>query len=144
MNAKNMGKTEITPELYKKILYGLNLDNLFLISCSSTIDRTNLGTEIEIKVKDDASFVKAEQNKIQIIHKYSLGAINKPTNKKFLTIKADFCLIYSSEEEFTEVFFERFKNASLPINSWPFFREFVSNITSRMYIPPLTLPLIKR
>ncbi len=65
-------------------------------------------------------------------------------SKKFLTVKCAYRLIYSSEEEFTEEFFELFKARTLPVNSWPFFRELVNNITARMYIPPITLPLIKR
>jgi len=144
MNDKSPEKKEIAPELYRKILHGLDLKNLFLTSCSSAIDRINIGTEIKIRIDDNASFRKTENNEIEISQKYSLEARGQNSKRKFLAIKCEFCLVFSSKEEFSEEFFETFKKANLPINSWPFFREFVYNMTSRMYVPPLTIPLLKR
>lgn len=144
MNDKSADKKNIAPELYRKILSGLELKNLFLISCTSNIDRSSLGTEAGIKIVDDASYSKSEKNEIEITQKYSIEAKDQTSKKKFLNIKCEYHLIYTSREDFTEEFFEVFKKANLPINSWPFFRELVYNITSRMYIPPISLPLIKR
>lgn len=44
----------------------------------------------------------------------------------------------------TPEYFAIYSQVSLPINIWPFFRELVHATTSRMNIPPLTLPLVKR
>lgn len=144
MNDKSAGKKAIAPELYRKILKGLDLKNLYLTSCTCSIDRKNIGNDIRIKINDEASFFKSEKNEIEITQKYFLSARDRSAKKKYLNIKCEYCFIYSSNEDFTEDFFEIFKKVNLPINSWPFFRELVYNITSRMYIPPLTLPLIKR
>jgi preprotein translocase subunit SecB len=144
MNDRNTGKRTIAPELYRKILKGLDLKNLYLTSCAYNIERKNIGSEATIKINDEASFSKSEKRDIEIIQNYSLSASDQSTKKKFLSIKCEYCFIYSSREDFTEDFFDIFKKANLPINSWPFFRELVHNITSRMYIPPLVLPLIKR
>jgi preprotein translocase subunit SecB len=144
MNDKSTGKKDIAPELYRKILNGLELRNLYLTSCTSSIDRNNGGADVKIKINDEAAFSKSEKNEIAITQKYSIDAKNQTSKKKFLNIKCEYCFVYTSKEDFTEEFFEVFKKANLPINSWPFFRELVYNLTSRMYIPPLTLPLIKR
>jgi len=144
MNDKNIEKKNIAPELYRKILNGLELKNLYLTLCNSNIDRINISPEATIKIDDEAMFTKSENKEIEVIHKYSIEAKNQTSKKKFLNIKCEYRLIFTSSEDFTEEFFEIFKKANLPINSWPFFRELVYNMTSRMYIPPLALPLIKR
>jgi preprotein translocase subunit SecB len=144
MSDKSADKKDIAPEFYRKILNGLELKNLYLTSCISSIDRNNIGTDVKIKIDDEAAFSKSEKNEIEITQKYSIDAKNQTSKRKFLNIKCEYCFVYTSREDFTEEFFEVFKRANLPINSWPFFRELVCNITSRMYIPPLVLPLIKR
>jgi len=144
MNDKDLGQKRITPEQYRKILLGLELKNLFLISCSSKFDRASVGADVNVKVDDKATFGRKEKNEIEIRQTYSFGAKNQTSKKNYLTIKCEYCLSYSSKEEFTEEFFEMFKRANLHINSWPFFRELVYSLTSRMYIPPITLPLLKR
>ncbi|WP_157205831.1 hypothetical protein [Calidithermus timidus] len=40
-------------------------------------------------------------------------------------------------------YFEVFKEINLPINMWPFAREFIHNTMARMDWPPFTLPLRK-
>lgn len=144
MNNKTPEKKQIAPELYRNILNGLELKNLFMTSCNSSIDRNNIGTDVKIKIDDEASFTKSEKNEIEITQKYSIEAKNQTSKKKFLNIRCEYSFIYTSKEDFTVEFFEIFKRANLPINSWPFFRELVYNITSRMYIPPIALPLVKR
>jgi len=39
---------------------------------------------------------------------------------------------------------EGFLKTYMPILSWPYFRQFVSDTTARMAIPPITLPLISQ
>jgi len=134
----------ITPDLYRRIMDGLELNNIYLLSSSATIDRENIGTDVGIKLSGEASFAKIPKGDIEVTQEYLIEARNRALKKKYLNIKCKFCFVYSSKLEFTEEFFETFKKANLPINTWPYFREFVYNITSRMYIPPLTLPLLKR
>ena len=39
--------------------------------------------------------------------------------------------------------YEAFRQANLPLNVWPFAREFFYNMTLRMGWPPFTLPLLR-
>jgi len=57
--------------------------------------------------------------------------------------QVDSPLLLKSKEKFTDEFFDVYKEVSLKLNTWPYFREFVNNITSRMNIPPLTIPFFK-
>ena len=144
MSNETPEKKALAPDVYRKIIEGLELNNVYLISSSANIERENIGTDVSIKVSDEASFTKTPKGDIEVTQEYSIEAKNRALKKKYLNIKCKYCFIYSSKLEFTEEFFETFKKANLPVNTWPYFREFVYNITSRMYIPPFTLPLLKR
>lgn len=131
-------------EKYKVILKGLTLENLSLTKCSCSINREESSPDTSISITDKSSFKLIESGKIEISQAYHLIAKNQSSKKKLLEIQYEICAAYNSKEEFTEEFFTIFKKINLPINTWPFFREFVSSMTSRMYIPPITLPLLKR
>ena len=135
---------KIIPERYREILQGLELRNIILINSSSKMFREEASASASISLNEKASFSKKGDQNIEIIQSYHLVAKNETSKKKYLDILYETAILYSSKEDFSEEFFDVFKHSSLPLNTWPFFREFVYNITSRMFIPPLTLPLIKR
>ncbi len=91
----------------------------------------------------DTFFYRPAESGIEIVAEYVLVGKNDE-KKSALRLKATFILKYESPEEITDDFFDVFKEVSLPFIVWPFFREYVYSITSRMYIPPLTLPQIRQ
>ena len=99
---------------------------------------------MEVTIRQKASFIQRE-NKAHVTHKFYLtGKGQEKTDDNVLKISVAFCLTYTTQEaSFDNDFFEVFKKLVLPVNSWPYFREFVQSMTQRMNIPPLTLPLIK-
>jgi hypothetical protein len=54
-----------------------------------------------------------------------------------------FGLNFSSGQPMTQAIFEVFKHVNLPVNTWPFLREFVSASLGRMGWEPFTLPALK-
>jgi len=144
MENQETKKESISPDKYREILNGLNLESIYLSTSKSSVDKKSIASGLRISFRDEASFEKKEDKIVEITHKYRLEATNKKLKKKVLNIECAFCLNYSFEEDFTADFFEVFKDNNLPLNTWPFFREFVFNMTSRMNIPPLTLPLLKK
>ncbi len=144
MNDKVANKKTISPEEYRGILKSIDLNKIIVTSCSCNLDRAKMSPEMVIDLNDVASFRKLKKESVEVIHKYILEAKSQSKKEIFLTIKCDYILEYTAKKEITREFFDIYKKTSLLLNSWPFFREFVNNITSRMYIPPLTLPLLKR
>ncbi|HED37058.1 MAG TPA: hypothetical protein ENI76_02255 [Ignavibacteria bacterium] len=68
----------------------------------------------------------------------------KPSSKsRYIQIEVTFVVTLKSKFEFTEDFFEIYKEISLHLNTWPYLREFVNQATARMNVPSLTLPLYK-
>ena len=133
------------PKKYYSILKKLELNEIYIESCTVSQLRDELLSEknLQVTVKDKA-MLEQQDSKVTIIHKYDLKAKTSQTEKGFpLKVSATFCLIFRTDDKIEKPFFDIFKKINLPLNSWPYFREFVQSITQRMNIPPLTLPFIK-
>lgn len=59
------------------------------------------------------------------------------------TLEAEFALLYASEMAATEELFDRFQEVNLPVNSWPYLREFVSTTLARMGLNTIFIPAFK-
>lgn len=138
-------KEKIPPREYSNILKGLSLKQIYLEACSSNVNKKEFTSykQLAITVTDRASF-KQDDEQLIVTHKYFLTARkeeNAEDKKHFLfKISVTFTLFFSSEINISKDFFDIFKRRNLPVNSWPYFREFVQSMTQRMNIPPVTLP----
>lgn len=133
---------KISPEEYREILDGIQLENLFVKALKSQVDHTLFSEGMTISIRDKASYSNVEDG-FTVEHKYTLASKNEE-KKTAIKIECTYVLAFSSENDISDEFFEIYKDISLPLNVWPFFRELVHSITTRMNIPPLTLPLLKR
>ncbi len=59
-------------------------------------------------------------------------------------IKVVFAADFTSNESMTDGIFTLFKEVNLPVNTWPYFREFVATTMGRWGWGPFTLPAFKR
>jgi hypothetical protein len=137
-------KKKLSPEEYRSTLKDLEISSISLKKSKSSLDdrfEMKPGMEVAINTKAQYKYVK---DNIVIEHSYILSSKHSGGKIKMLEIEATFKLELISKQPFTDEFFEIYKDSSLMLNTWPFFREFVNSITSRMDIPPLTLPFIKR
>ncbi|HFE63776.1 MAG TPA: hypothetical protein ENK14_05070 [Caldithrix sp.] len=133
---------KISPEEYRRILDGIELKNILISNIKADLKHELLTEGMKIVIKDDAQYEMREDDFI-IKNKYILTAKNQ-ANKIALKIECVFIVVFETKYEITDGFFEIYKDLSLPLNVWPFFRELVNSTTARMNIPPLTLPLLKR
>lgn len=138
----------MTKEKYAEIIGKIKLNAMYLKSSSGEIDRDAFfqGKEAEhlINIIDEPSMAVKDNDTVDVIHRYCVEMMLKTAEVKAAgKIECAFCLNYSPASCFSPEFFEEFKKANLHINTWPFFREFVYNMTARMNIPPITLPLLK-
>ena len=133
---------KMTPQEYSTILDDIELQSLYLKKLDSFISHDQISEGMSIVIKDNSTFSNTDEG-FNVESRYTLNAKNQ---QKKIVIKIDciYGIIFKSSKNITDSFFEIYKDMSLPLNVWPFFREMVNSITSRMNIPPLTLPLIKR
>lgn len=139
-----MKKPEISPEEYANILSSISLTQILLNDCSAKKHEVkSKGGAIDLDISMKLGF---DQNasEVSFITTYKLEGVKRSegTDEKVFTITTSFLLSYmkTKEVEVTKEFVNVFKNNSIELVSWPYFREFVQNMISRMGFPPLTLP----
>lgn len=139
-----MKKETISPEEYSNILSSISLTQILLNDCSAKKHEVkSKGGAIDLDISMKLGF---DQNasEVSFITTYKLEGVKRSegTDEKVFTITTSFLLSYmkTKEVEVTKEFVNVFKNNSIELVSWPYFREFVQNMISRMGFPPLTLP----
>ncbi len=145
MEKREKRTIKLTPAEYAEILEGFQLDRIALHSCRSIInlddiDPSKLSIKVNIKGKHSHSI---KEEFVEVFQSYSLVARNNKNKKSFVEIEANYRLIFTSSSQISEDFLEIYQETSLEFVVWPFFRELVHNMSSRMDIPPLTIPFVK-
>ena len=79
-----------------------------------------------------------------VLHAFGENIEQKKENS-FLKIDATFLLLYhiKSLEGLGDEDFRNFAELNGVYNAWPYWREFVQNITGRMELPTLTMPVFR-
>ena len=137
----------ITPEEYRKLQSKIDLVEIRLFNSTSFLILTSLDTLLNakefptIELNDSAKVFENEKT-VHIYNKWSLNAKFQESGTPFLNIKAEYSITLAKTEKMSKEFWNIYKNTTLHIIVYPYFREFVQNLTSRMNIPPLTLPIL--
>jgi len=125
--------------------------------------RIGLPRTLSLEHKCDTHFLWSEKDKIifgKILCNFQVAAFNaKSPDKPVMKIEASFCISYGykapvANEDFgkgedfekDEGFGDEFvyDHTIIPIsNAWPYWREFVQSMSSRMGFPALTVPLLE-
>ncbi len=142
---KKKQEYKIEPSEYRSMLKAMQLEGIWLEECSAKLrkDRAADKSQVEVSVTDKLSYEILSENLLNIVHSFELVATPGDKKEYVLKILSTFKLRYRSEVSLSEDFVEIFKNRNVPVNTWPYFREFIQNMTQRMNLPALTLPLLK-
>ena len=134
---------KINPEEYRAILDTVDLKTIALEASSVKFKRDKYGSPLVISINSDSSFENHEDDLVEVKEHYKLTARLENERAQAINISCTYSIYFSSPEPLKDDFFEVFKQFNLPLNTWPYFREFVQNMTQRMNIPPLTLPFMR-
>lgn len=150
-------------EKYKKLIRAIELVNVELqeLSCNKNNNlppekRSNLqvglNNEIVEQLYDGLDFVVHILFNVAVFHgdadvEEQADNINDDVlfNIKFTlesTYKIDFPEVDNGLDDYEEEL-ELFSTRNVPINTWPYAREIISSITTRMGFPPLIIPTNK-
>ena len=143
----NMGK--ISKEEYNKIFQGIDLKEIFLVDshCSFALHLKQVDkNSAEIKIEPEESLKTViEGEDLICAHELRLvGKISKEKGMiKVFEIACTYASIFKSKEKLTKEFAKEFEKRNLRLFTVPFIREFIENMSMRMCIRPLVLPLYK-
>lgn len=96
-----------------------------------------------VNVRTRTSYENAK-GRIDMFHHYNLRILAQETQRPVAKLSVAFCVSYSSQISMTDEIFNTFKEHSLPLTTWPYFREFVHNTFSRMGLLGLVPPAFTR
>lgn len=141
MNTRN----KISPEEYSSILKTLEIENIFLSESSFKVfDCSKNGGTIDLAFKDKYSFSEAVGKAFFIASFKMDGSLGKEEDKETLfKMSGEFRIECKKEDDvaISKEFFEVFRDTSLVVFVWPYYREFIQNTLVRAGFPPLTLPM---
>jgi hypothetical protein len=135
------------PEAYNRFVEGLELRRVRLIEARvHALDPMPNPAESEIELDEQYDFTPTEGG-FEAVGRFRLRVRERKTKTEQGTVEVSFGFLYASVvspgvPDFAG-FFEVFKEINLPINMWPFAREYIHNAMARMDWPPFTLPLRK-
>lgn len=136
-----------TPEQYNHFVNGLELRRVRLIEASvQALEASPNPARSQVGLEESYSY-RPEEDGFEAVGKFRLVVVDQDNLAEQGSIEVSFGFRYSSElqpeAEGFAGYFEVFKEINLPINMWPFAREFIHNTMARMDWPPFTLPLRK-
>lgn len=137
-------KLKISPEEYKKFIDHLNLLRIELIKAEFERDEV-FEFPAKVTIKDDSEYklLDEKQGLYNILNHHKLIAVSKNKEKPGLKIDVTFKFTYQDSIPLTDEIFKIFSKQSLVLHSWPYFRQFVQDLSSRAGLPPLTLDVIR-
>ena len=126
---------------YNDFVSNIEIDDLRIVSAQVNIlDYSYFPSSAQVKWRMRASYNKKTKKQFSVSHRYNTTILDKETNEAKAKISVTFFVVYSSKIPISDDFFEIFKVRNLPLNTWPYFREFVHNVTMRMGWPPFIAP----
>jgi hypothetical protein len=143
LDNKTSSSPKISPDDYKKVLKGIQLKEIILEECSARIRKIVGPSSLQISVKDKIKYKLISGNGAHVSHSYNMVGTSDSEKDYTFKISCTFRLEYYSDIPLSKEFMDIFSNKNITLNSWPYFREFAQNITQRMNIPPVVLPLLK-
>jgi hypothetical protein len=95
----------------------------------------------ELEVGSDAGW-RPEGSGFRATHRYSVKVPEQPDDRGLIEVA--FAARFRSDTPMTESIFATFAEVNLPVNTWPYLREFVQSMAARMGWQRITLPALKR
>jgi preprotein translocase subunit SecB len=136
---------------YDKFLESIEPFSVSLNSCSTSIDRY-VNWQARKKELRPVSHISANyevdwvgEKAFDIIGKMKVTTEHPETNERILNIECAFeAHFHGGSAAIRKEYVSRFAQAEVRVFIWPYFRQFVTDITSKMGIAPLMIPITVR
>lgn len=132
----------LSPKQYNDILGGLVLKSVRLQSAQTKTIAVQRKEQLTVDMSYTADWRHAGKEEVLIVAHCRFAARAKASEKDAVSISADYEILLGSAKKFTDEFFTIYRDLSLPVNVWPYFREFVHNMLGRAGYPPFALPFL--
>ncbi|MDD3269018.1 MAG: protein-export chaperone SecB [Syntrophomonadaceae bacterium] len=134
----------IDAKLYKSFIESLDLEEIFLDSLKVKNYHLPKPRNLTVKLEPEFGISKIFKDSFFASAKFQV-IVSDDKERKAFVIDARFRLLYNFESSITidDEMQEKFMATTLPVNSWPFAREIISSMTTRMGYPSLLIAPFK-
>lgn len=143
-SAPRKAAQRVTPEVYNAFIAGVDLVSVRLAGAEISAASTPARKQLLPTVEQTARFAH-EDEQVVIIHELTFAGRyeDEDEDDPAVFIRAEFEVRYSAAERMTDQIFAEFRRRNLPLNTWPYFREFVHAVLARTGWPVFVLPVYK-
>jgi hypothetical protein len=127
---------------YTSFLQSLELMQIALVRSAFKIDRDKYMAEEETKnsIRFWCEATQIDDSSFDLRASFSLRLSSPKDDQPLLRITAQYELHFHAKAPVANTDTDRFAESEARLLIWPYFREFVSNTTARMHVPPVLLP----
>lgn len=135
----------VSPEEYNEFIGGIELQQIRLAAAELTSSEP---PEKAVGLRADIQYAEPRYDEVEggfrASQTYNFTGRVESDPDTAIRVSTTFQLQYSSATPITPALFSVFCNLNLPLNSWPYFREYVQNALARTGWPSTVLPAFKR
>ncbi|MFC2020599.1 hypothetical protein ACFLU1_02220 [Chloroflexota bacterium] len=138
-------KVSKVPEGYNDFISQVDMVTINVLSadmkqsgCDELPEKYRIGIKMKARFENNE-----EESKFDIIQTYALTMRDIKQKKNVAKLSVTFCVVYSSDIPMTEKYMDVFVNTNLPLNTWPYFREFSHNNLARMGFIDVVAPVVR-
>jgi hypothetical protein len=138
-------KYRVGPAEYGVFISQIEIHRVFLVSAS--IKRTRLPAEdatLNYNERIGRSKFELTESGFRALYPYSVEFTETGSESPFGQVTCTFAAEYKSEQEMSTKIFSAFRELNLPLNVWPYVREYIHSTTNRMGLPAVILRSVKR
>lgn len=132
----------VTAAVYNAFIAGVDLHSIRLAGAEIHAHAMPARKKLLPTIRETSRFENQEDH-VFIIHELTFSGTYKDEPEPAVSIRAEFEVRYSSSERMTDEIFAEFRRRNLPLNTWPYFREFVHAALARTGWPVFVLPVYK-
>lgn len=132
----------VTAPVYNAFIAGVDLESIRLSGADIRAATTPRGKELVPAIEQSARYAY-ENESVLVTHELTFSGRYKGEDEPAVLIRAEFEVRYSVSERMTDEIFHEFRIRNLPLNTWPYFREFVHAALARTGWPVFALPVYK-
>ena len=141
-SSKETGKSIL--QEYRKFIRQVDIRDVRVVAARmDVIDRDYYPSSSLVSWTVDAEYEPTGDG-FNVLHRYRVRVRNKGSKQDKARISVTFLVTYTSKIAVNDELFDVFRERNLPINTWPYFREFVHNSLMRMGWPPFIAPVFRR
>lgn len=141
-----MNKYKLSPQEYKQILSKIELESITLVETRSKYSETSFNDNIDISIKETSKhIIDKDFLKIYAICNFTIKSKETEEEVLKLMVKYKLDFKYDTEaESINDEFIKILTDNTIKITVWPYFRQELSNIVSKMNLPSFILPLKRK